>query len=147
MVCSLCFYFIFCMWERFFFLMNIISLLFVDKKVYKMNLNLHYIVGGHQICYVLYPRNATVERKLLWFKQEYTFCSTLIQDIIACFKECSSHDQLTKLILLQKWQSKWMIPTPLLLFLSSCKFWWTLKAFIGNRHGRSFKCIISCYVP
>ena len=42
-----------------------------------------------QICYVLYPGDATEEGKLLRLKQQYTLCSASIQDIIARFKERS----------------------------------------------------------
>lgn len=42
-----------------------------------------------QICYVLYPGDATVEGKLLRLKQQYTLCSASIQDMIARFKEWS----------------------------------------------------------
>lgn len=44
---------------------------------------------GAQICYVLYPGDATDEGKILRLKQQYTLCSASLQDIIVRFKERS----------------------------------------------------------
>lgn len=53
------------------------------------SVNTNARVVSVQICYVLYPGDATEEGKLLRLKQQYTLCSASIQDIIARFKERS----------------------------------------------------------
>ena len=44
----------------------------------------------HQICYVLYPGDDTIEGKVLRLKQQYTLCSASLQDIISHFKRRST---------------------------------------------------------
>lgn len=43
----------------------------------------------HQICFVLYPGDESLEGKTLRLKQQYTLCSASLQDIIARFEKRS----------------------------------------------------------
>ncbi|XP_031490218.1 alpha-1,4 glucan phosphorylase L isozyme, chloroplastic/amyloplastic-like [Nymphaea colorata] len=48
-------------------------------------------INAEKICYVLYPGDDSTEGKILRLKQQYTLCSSSLQDIIARFEKRSGH--------------------------------------------------------